>query len=335
MLRALAIMGVIGSVSLIAAAQFMSIPADTPAMKAVTHALEKVPHALDVSRTLGDVLVFKDRKSIALYIDQDGKPVPQVTTQTATPSDHSGDSVSVPTAAPSTPSAEPASRPSGASLSLTPPSADGPNWGLVTTKEARSFTTAGKSRERVLAGTAVVVLLQKKSSIGECLECTLFPAGPAQPKFVLLKEDVMMMGGTPADLPVEAQQLLVEKAKTLAALNQLELDATSAHRKKNPHYAEYQAARADYLAYWKKVKSLQAARDSDTGSAHVKAEDELRQLKGEDVRVGTAYKAAQEQYESWEKANPLPPVTSNPRYTSLRAQVDALDEKLSAVPPKS
>ena len=300
------IVGLLGSTLIIVVAQFVFLPLDSRAMSVLDGIVSRSETAQNIADQLG-VLVFRERKSVADIVE------------------------AVPIAAPLTPSTPaPAAR-----LTLSAFTAEGPNWGVVRVHEARSYTMKGKSRSRLNAGTAVAVLAQRKTSLGECLECKAFPAGPSQPRFLLLKDDLMLFGGTPDDIPVEAQDLLIEKARTLADLEKLEEDAQKAALMKNPYYQSYQTARADYLDYWKKVKALQAQRDAGQGNAQVEAEDQLRMMKGEDIRVGAAFKKSKATYEEWQRLHPGDPVSEHPKYNTLRTKLDAIDEKIAALPPMS
>lgn len=302
LLRNVLIAGVLGSALIVGAAQFVQISASTPAMAAMDAAIDKVSALKSFANLLGDKLIFRQRQDVSLQVE----PRPTPAAQQSTPS-------------PTVP--EPA-------FTLPTPSVDGPNWGLATTHEARSFTDKGKPRARIAAGTALLIFEKKKTSLGACLRC----ASTSSPtlRFLVFMDDVMQFGGNPEDIPLPIQNTLVEKATTLADIKKLESDAEKAHRKNNPHYGKYQAAKADYVHYWKKVKSLQAARDSGTGNGHVGAEDELRALKGEDVRIGEAYKSEKTKFDAWVKQNPTPSISNSPRYQLLRTRLDDVDARLTA-----
>ena len=315
MVTAFSVVGLLGTALIIGVAQFVFVPLDTPAMSALDAFIGQSETARDMADKLGNILVFRERKSLASFREAHQIALP---------------AVAPPSVSPLAPTAVAAAK-----RLLPPPSSEGPNWGVVSVHEARTFTLQGKSRSRLGAGTALAVLSEKKTSVGDCLECTVFPAGPSQAAFLILKKDLMMFGGTPDVIPETAQNLLVDKAKTLADMDKFESDAEKAALMKNPYYTAYQAARADYIDYWKRVKALQQERDSGHGDSQVRAEDALRQLKGEDIRVGEAYKKSKATYEEWQRLNPGRPISDHPGYRTLRAKLDSLDEQLAALPPTS
>jgi hypothetical protein len=302
LLRNVLITGVLGSALIVGAAQFVQISASTPAMAAMDAAIDKVSALKNFANLLGDKLVFRQRQDVSLHVEP--RPTPAAQQSASSPT------VSKP------------------ALSLPTPSIDGPNWGLVTTHEARSFTDKGKPRARIAAGTALLVFEKKKTSLGVCLRC----ASTSSPtlRFLVFMDDVMQFGGNPEDIPLPIQNTLVEKSTALADIRKLESDAEKAHRKNNPHYGKYQATKADYVLYWRKVKSLQASRDAVSGNGHVGAEDELRALKGEDVRIGEAYKSEKTKFDAWVKQNPTPSISNSPRYQLLRTRLDEIDARLAA-----
>ena len=308
------IVALLGTLLIIGMAQFVFIPASASGMSSLDALVEGSESVRSLSAKIGDALVFRERKSVEVY----PAPAPPVPLEGA------------PKTAPGSPS------PSGAHLSLPRPTHSGPNWGLVSVHEARSFSMKGSARARINAGTVLAVLAEKKTSLGDCLECVAFPLGPAQARFLIRKKDLLMFGGDPSDLPKAAQRLLSEKAKRLADMRKIKDAAEKASLMKNPHYRVHQAARADYIAYWKKVKALQKARDAGQGASQVNAEDQLRQLKGQDIQVGKAYKSTKADYEAWKKANPVDAsVNNDPRYSKAREARDSIDAELAALPPAS
>ena len=67
----------------------------------------------------------------------------------------------------------------------------------------------------------------------------------------------------------------------------------------NPHAAEYKAARETYREFLQKIKQLTAQRDSTTGDERTLYSDELRKLKGEDIRLANDLKTIRRQFDTW------------------------------------
>lgn len=67
----------------------------------------------------------------------------------------------------------------------------------------------------------------------------------------------------------------------------------------NPHAAEYKAARETYREFLRKIKQLTAQRDSTTGDERTLYSDELRKLKGEDIRLANDLKTIRRKFDTW------------------------------------
>ena len=73
--------------------------------------------------------------------------------------------------------------------------------------------------------------------------------------------------------------------------------------KDNPYAREYAAIKAEYEGFTKKVRQLQATRDSAQGDARMRHIDTLRLMKAQGIALRTALETAERKYESWNAAH--------------------------------
>ena len=127
--------------------------------------------------------------------------------------------------------------------------------------------------------------------------------------------------------------LLIKQAQLSAKLQALRDQAAKDYvSRNNPFAEEYGKAKGEYRAYWKKVKDLQAKRDSSTGDERMRCGDELREMMGQSVDLGNAYKEAKSRYEEWNQshaASASPP--ENPDVASLKSQLEGVKAKLQSI----
>jgi hypothetical protein len=93
---------------------------------------------------------------------------------------------------------------------------------------------------------------------------------------------------------------------------------------KNPFGEQYVSTKREYIQYWRTVKHLQDTRDNSGGAKRMEAADELRRLKGEDIRVGNAYQEARKKYAAWNASH-------QDEIGPIRSEVDSLEAELALV----
>ena len=119
-------------------------------------------------------------------------------------------------------------------------------------------------------------------------------------------------------------------ATLIAEIDHLRADQAKARMKDNPFKPAYDAAAASYNAYWAKVKQLQDKHRTATGEARVRLADDLKRMKGEDVRVGKALEDAKKKMTDWQDKNGAAPVT-DPRIKSLQDQLAGLQVQIQSL----
>ena len=123
------------------------------------------------------------------------------------------------------------------------------------------------------------------------------------------------------------ESLLARRAEIMAQIETL-AQGGGPDRSGNPHADAYEQAKLAYDRYWKKANALQAKWESAEGGDRMRYFDELRSLKGEDIRVGKAYERAKANYEAWKRQNPEPPSTAISHRALLQSELAKIDRKL-------
>lgn len=221
------------------------------------------------------------------------------------------------------PAAKAATRPE------TPPSTEKPRWGITRNAKARVYDLSGKYLRTIPAGVVLRIDGIRKSSAGLMALCSgMQDTRLAAP--VLLKAADLELDDRELDT-VNAGELALrsERGKLVASLE----EARKAPNPRNPFASEYATIKAKYLAYWKRVKDLQKKRDNSAESDHVAYADELRQLKGEDIRIGQAFEAAEKNYKDWNAAHPEA-AASNPAIRALETDLAEIDTQIDAIAAK-
>jgi len=204
-----------------------------------------------------------------------------------------------------------------------PNNAGAPRWGVVFASTAKAYTTAGKFLFRPSPGTVVKVSDIRETRSGKLAACYPLTGAHRDRAVLIPAADLNLQSVDLAEVPPAVRELRVREARILGKIDETRRNSGKKLREDTPHAAEYAAARSAYVEYWKKVKALQAERDSAEGSDHVRISDELRVMKGADIRLGQAYETAKRKYEDWN--------SSNPSVSNEESAMAALEDELSEV----
>jgi hypothetical protein len=121
-------------------------------------------------------------------------------------------------------------------------------------------------------------------------------------------------------LPRDPARLRAMEERLAAEIDKLKQSVVT----RNPFGEAYVSTKREYVQYWQKVKRLQDARDNSGGAERMEAADELRALKGEDIRVGNAYHEAKKKYAAWNASHAA-------EIGPIRSKVAALEAELALV----
>lgn len=201
-------------------------------------------------------------------------------------------------------------------------------WAVVKVPLAGSYDGTGKYQGTLQAGTCLSVLKTAASSAGEVAVC-LLPADFAGARSELLVKtaDLNIHPGVLEQVDEDRKMLLVREAELEAKLADATEEASDQAVAGNPYAAEYRRIKASYDAFWNRVKDLQKKRDSASSTDRMNYLDQLRGMKGEDVRLGVAYEAAKKKYDAWQRANVKKGVTS-PAVRAAQEELAILREEI-------
>jgi hypothetical protein len=204
----------------------------------------------------------------------------------------------------------------------------GGHWAIVASHDARLYDVAGKNMGPATVGSLAIVKRQAKSGKKQMLVCR--GQKDAKP-FILAKADVILYPGSPEGLSDTHRGLIVEFARLSADRDQLEKKLRSGIRSDNPHGKAFASAKSEYVTFWKTVKRLRKQREDTRGDAHMEAADELRKMKGQDIRIGQAYEQGKQRYEAWNSAHPPP--STIPELTRLDEKLEIVQAQIDALQP--
>jgi hypothetical protein len=225
---------------------------------------------------------------------------------------------------------EPADGVATAQVSPTPPEqpASEGSWAIVAAHDATLYDVAGKNRGQVKVGSLAIVKRRAKSGTREMLVCQ---GKDSKTPFILARDEVLILPGQPDTASPEHRSLLNTLATLTADRKEREKDVRNGVRKDNPHAVQFAAAKRRYVQYWKKVKRLQSERESAKGDTRIAVAEELRKLKGQDVKIGQDYESAKQRYEAWSAAHPAPAKARDAELERLDKAIASLREKIDAL----
>jgi len=183
-------------------------------------------------------------------------------------------------------------------------SAKGLQWGVVRNSKASVFDHTGRSVGSVPIGTILNVHEIKKAPRDVLAYCTKPADTKLKSAFFVRVSDLNIRSGPAADAPQELLDLASRQVSLKAKLAAAKTAKTGQLNSSNPHSQNLQSAITERKAYWAKVEELKKSFDKATGDGRMKIHDQLRSMRGQDVRVEQAYEQARKQYDAWEAKHP-------------------------------
>ncbi|MBL7114489.1 MAG: hypothetical protein ISS35_01875 [Kiritimatiellae bacterium] len=196
-------------------------------------------------------------------------------------------------------------------------------WGVVTSDSAPAYTQDGNHFMDLSAGTLLTIHDHNRTQSGESVSIGRILGGNGT--IVMIRTSALdEQRGSLSTLSIDERKLRIRRAKLLAALHAQpeEQAAGNGSHGSNPHTATYRKARKEYLAFGERVKELTESMNAATGAKRMNFANELRNMKGEDIRLKAAYDAASEQYKAWRNAHPRT-AQNGARTTSSRRRIEA------------
>jgi len=209
--------------------------------------------------------------------------------------------------------------------------AGGMRWAAVRTPNAPSYDISGKFLKAIPAGHILDVANIIKTSREELALCSMTSGNPAPAaSFLMRVSDLSVYFGNVRKLGESEHRLFRREAELTLGISALRKKlASTAIDSQNPHAAEYREAKQAYDAYWAKVRDLQKKRDSATADNKITFSEELRKLKGEDIRVGMALDSAKKKYD--QSANNVTTGVKSPELDSMESELSDVRDRIKSI----
>jgi len=200
-------------------------------------------------------------------------------------------------------------------------------WAVILTPQAKAYDKAGKYLRRLPAGTVLDLSGTLKSGAEELTVGHVFPSAPDAAPVVVRSRDLDLHRGSVKRVSDRERALSIHRAELLAKLQNVQSSSSGQLRRENPYVDDLRKTRKAYKDYWNKVNDIKAKWDTSQGEDHIAYGEELRKLKGQDIRIGMAYEQAQENYDEWNTLHP-PTSRDNARAAALQAELARVKEQL-------
>ena len=176
---------------------------------------------------------------------------------------------------------------------------------------------------KAAAGIFVDISKTTQTKIGTLAVCKL-RSGTT----VLIKTaDLEIYKGKLDDANGKKKSLISRKYRLLSKIDARTKILITKANSANPHKNALDSVKKEYNEFWKKVQTLQAKRDKASGEEHMNISDELRQMKGADIRLSQKRDEIQKQYNAWKRNNARPP-TDDKETNRLKLELAGLEKQI-------
>lgn len=202
-------------------------------------------------------------------------------------------------------------------------------WGIVSSSKATYYNKNGKFLGHLSPGTALNIIKITQTKKGPIAVCRPFKQSSLD--IILIKPELLTFHNSDIDnLSKELEQLYVQQAQLTAEIATLKKQKLKELRRDNPHARKYAIAKKEYHDYWRKVKELTKKRDAASNKKQMDYADELRLMKGQDIRIANALKQVKSDYDNWNLAHPRPADNDN-NVNKLLTELDRIGRMISSM----
>jgi len=212
-------------------------------------------------------------------------------------------------------------------------SAETRSWGVVSREGAKAYTTNGKFLGKLQAGTILSILSVRKTKTGRVAVCTLQVSGDKD-KLLVRTSELEMRRGLLEKAGEKEKDLTIKAAKLQAAIGRARSGPEETVAANNPHAGAYAEVKKKHAAFWKKVSALEARHEAADGEERMRYFDELRRLKGEDIRIGTELESVKKKYDAWNRQH-RPARVDTPEIRALESELQDVRYKLREIGSQS
>ena len=229
--------------------------------------------------------------------------------------------------------AQPSDKSAAAQASFTGPKN---GWGFLQAP-APYYSPTGKNLGSLPGGTCFKYTGVETASAMPLLVSTVRNGERWEGPYLLGCRSLALFEGAPDALDAETLRNLAEYFTLMGKVAERKAALAQALRTDNPHAEAAQRARQAYRESIEKAGELEQQRASLTGARKTKADDDLRALKYEQVRLKADADRADADYAAWNAAHPLNPAkqAADPQLRELEQALRASKVKVSELVPQS
>lgn len=209
-------------------------------------------------------------------------------------------------------------------------SAQNVKWGVVKSAGASAFNKSGRFMHKIDPGTLVEISETKKLGKEKLVVCTVHYNGRKIPDVLMRTRDFNIRPGSLSQVSEEEKNLRAREVQLFLKIKERKNRLAAAQVRHNPYTKKYTAAKVAHKKYWEKARELQAKRDSARGADHVRYEDQLRKMKGEDIRLAQDIEEAKKKFDAWKARHARIP-DSDPKIAALEAELEDVQSRLYTI----
>lgn len=177
-----------------------------------------------------------------------------------------------------------------------------PGWAVVLKPDAPSYTSKGKFRERIPAGTLLDISRIADTATGEFALCELHAGNGVVPNVLMRTEHLDLRPGTRDAAHPRDIQMRVRRGRLRNRIDELQRQLQHLGREKNPHAARFKEMLAQRRELRQRATALTRQRDDSVGAERMEAAEALRAMKQESALLNERLSEVNRQYEAWQGA---------------------------------
>ena len=203
-------------------------------------------------------------------------------------------------------------------------------WAVVKSTGAQTYNTSYRPLQTIPAGTLVDISEIRDVGKAELALCNVYYQDRIVSNILINTENLDIRPGRLDAANPKEKELRVKQAEIAAEIRRICAQRNSEMSKLNPYAEGYEAVKKAYNDYWAKVEDLRKKRDSAVSGDHVKYEDELRRMKGQDIKLAQDLKSAKSKFEEWNKKN-VKDLSKDPEIRALKSVLSEVQTELQTI----
>ena len=205
---------------------------------------------------------------------------------------------------------------------------NGTPWGIVSASRASYYSRKGKFIGHLAPGTALNIIKITQTEKGSIAVCR--PLKQQSASIILTNPERLTIRYNDVNsISKNLEHLYVQQAQLTAEVKIIKKQRSKELRRDNPHAKKYATCKKEYHDYWRKVKELTKKRDAATNEKQMNFADELRLMKGHDIRIANALEKVKSDYDNWNLSHPTT-VNNDNEVNNLLAELTRIGKIISS-----